>query len=143
MLIGEYTHIIDNKKRLALPVKFRRELGKAVVVTKGLESCLEVYPEKEWKLESDKIKGLPKTKEEARFYSRIKLAGATSVNMDRLGRILIPDYLKKYADLKKNVVICGLSNRLEIWDENRWEKFKKKVEPNLDSIASSLEELGI
>ncbi len=143
MIIGEYKHTIDKKKRLALPAKFRKELGKKVVVTKGVDKCLVVYPEKEWKIMSDKLKNLPISRKEARNFARIMLAGAVLAAIDRLGRILIPDYLKEYAGLKKNTVICGLSNRMEIWDENKWEKFKDRVEPKVDDMASNLEELGI
>ena len=143
MLIGEYRHTIDTKKRLALPAKFRKELGKTVVVTRGIDNCLVVYSEKEWKVMSDKLGKLPASQVEARSFARIMLAGAMAVNLDRLGRILIPDYLKKYAGLKKNVVVCGLFNRLEIWDGRKWEVYKKKVEKQVDNLASKLGELGI
>ena len=143
MFIGEYRHTIDSKKRLALPVKFRRELGKTTVITRGLDNCLIVYPLKEWKVMSDKLGKLPASQEEARGFARIMLAGAMAVNLDKLGRILIPDYLKKYAHLKKNVVICGLFNRLEIWDVPEWETYKEKMERGVGDLASKLKELGI
>ncbi|KPJ71335.1 protein MraZ [Parcubacteria bacterium DG_74_3] len=143
MFIGEYRHTIDSKKRLALPVKFRRELGKTTVITRGLDNCLIVYPLKEWKVMSDKLGKLPSSQEEARGFARIMLAGAMAVNLDKLGRILIPDYLKKYAHLKKNVVICGLFNRLEIWDVQEWETYKEKMERGVGDLASKLKELGI
>jgi len=143
MFIGEYKHTIDTKKRLALPAKFRRELGKTVVVTRGIDNCLVVYSEKEWKVMSDKLGKLPVSQTEARSFARIMLAGAMAVNLDRLGRILIPDYLKKYAGFKKNVVVCGLFNRLEIWDSQKWEIYKKKTEKQVGNLASKLGELGI
>ena len=143
MLIGQYEHTIDNKKRLALPAKFRGELGDKVIITRGIESCLAVYTEKEWKTVSDKIVNLTMTQAEARSFSRMMLAGAMEVSLDKLGRILVPDYLKKYADLKKNVVICGLSNRLEIWDFAKWETYKNKAEKKVDEIVSKLGGLGI
>lgn len=143
MLIGEYRHTIDIKKRLALPVKFRRELGKKVVITRGLDNCLIVYSAKEWKVMSDKLGKLPASQLEARGFARIMLAGAMEVELDRLGRILIPEYLKGYASLKKNVVVCGLYNRLEIWDELRWETYKKDVEKEVGDFAEKLKELGI
>lgn len=143
MLIGEYRHTVDTKKRLALPAKFRKELGKSVIITKGLENCLIVYPEKEWRVMSDKLGKLPISPVEARGFARFMLAGAMAVNLDQLGRILIPDYLKAYANLKKNVVICGLFNRLEIWDSQRWETYKLKTEKEVGSLASKLGELGI
>lgn len=117
MLIGEYRYTIDTKKRLALPVKFRKELGKKVIVTRGLDNCLIIYPLKEWGIMSEKLSKLPASRLDARGFARIMLAGACDVNLDKSGRILIPEYLKKYAFLKKNVVLLGLSNRIEIWDE--------------------------
>ena len=143
MLIGEYKHTIDTKKRLSLPAKFRKELGKKVVVTRETDNCLVIYPEKEWKIKSDKLEKLPASQPEARKFARVILAGAMEVNLDKLGRILIPDYLKKYSGLKKNVVVCGLSNRLEIWDLKKWETSRGGAEKQIDSLASKLGELGI
>jgi MraZ protein len=143
MLIGQYEHTIDAKKRLALPSKFRGELGDKVIVTKGVESCLVVYTEKEFKIMSDKISNLTISQSEARSFTRTILAGAMEVNLDKLGRILVPDYLKKYAGLNKNVVICGLSNRLEIWDAASWDAWTKKAEKGVDEIVSKLGGLGI
>ena len=143
MLIGEYQHTIDTKKRLALPAKFRGELGNTVIVTRGIDNCLVVYPEKEWKMVSDKLSKLPASQVEARSFARIMLAGAMQASLDKLGRILIPDYLKKYASLKRNVVVCGLNNRLEIWDTQKWEIYKKKAEKEVGDLASKLGELGI
>ncbi|HHE76752.1 MAG TPA: transcriptional regulator MraZ [Candidatus Parcubacteria bacterium] len=143
MLIGEYKHTIDNKRRLAVPAKFRKELGKRVIITKGLENCLFVYSEKKWEEVMKKLENMPNVQRGARSFARIMLAGAMEVNIDRLGRILIPDYLKKYAGLKKNAVICGLSNKLEVWDVQKWESYKKKVEKDIDSVSEELGELGI
>jgi MraZ protein len=143
LLTGEYKHTIDTKKRLALPSKFRKELGKTVVITRETNKCLVVYTEKEWKKIADKLAELSISRDEARRYVRIKLAGAMSVNIDKLGRVLIPDYLKEYADLKKDVVIFGLSNRVEIWDNKNWEIYKKESEKEMDILVSKLEELGI
>ena len=143
MLIGEYRHTIDTKKRLALPAKFRKELGNKVVITKGVNNCLVLYTEKGWKIMSEKLGKLPISQVEARSFARIILAGAMEVGLDKLGRILIPDYLKKYAALKKNVVICGLSDRLEIWDSTKWDSYKNKTEKQVDSLVSKLGDLGI
>ncbi len=143
MLIGQYEHTIDNKKRLALPAKFRGELGAQIIITRGIESCLAVYTEKEWKVVSERWGSLTISQPEARSFTRMMLAGAMEVSLDKLGRILIPDYLKEYAGLKKNVVICGLSNRLEIWDSVKWETYKKKAEKGVDEIVSKLGGLGI
>lgn len=143
MLIGQYIHAIDAKKRLALPAKFRGELGAKVIVTKGVENCLVVYTEKDWSEMSQKLSNLPISQSEARTFVRHHLASATEVDLDKLGRILLPDYLKDYADLKKNAVICGLSNRLEIWDEQKWNNYKKKAEKGVEEIVSKLGPLGI
>ena len=143
MLIGQYEHTIDNKKRLALPAKFRGELGDKIIITRGIENCLVVYTEKEWQIMSGKLSSLPISQIEARSFARIILAGAMEVSLDKLGRILIPDYLKDYAGLKKNVVICGLSTRLEVWDETKWETYKKKAEKDVNELVSKLGPLGI
>lgn len=143
MFIGEYRHSIDTKKRLALPARFRKELGKRVIVTRGFENCLVVYPEKEWGIVTEKLERLPTSQVGARSFNRIILAGAMEAGLDKLGRILIPDYLKKYAGLKKNVIICGLSNKLEVWDVQKWETYKKKVEKDIGNVAEKLGELGI
>lgn len=143
MLIGEYLYSIDQKKRISVPSKFRRELGKGAVVTKGIEKCLVVYPLKEWAKLAKKLENLPTSQIDARGFVRIMLSGAVDVALDKLGRILIPDYLKEYAFLKKNVAILGLSNRIEIWDENRWQDFRKRTETAVGDIAERLTELGV
>ena len=143
MLIGEYKHTIDAKKRLAIPAKLRKELQKGAVLTRGLDNCLALYPLNEWQKMADKLAGLPTGQVDARGFNRIILAGAAAVEFDRLGRILIPDYLKKYAGFKKNVVIAGVYNRLEIWDQEKWEAYKQKIEEEVGDIAAKLSELGI
>jgi MraZ protein len=143
MLIGQYEHTIDIKKRLALPAKFRGELGDKVIITRGVDGCLFVYTQESWQKESEKWSSLTISQSEARSFARMMLAGAMEVALDKLGRILIPDYLKEYAGLKKEVVICGLSNRLEIWDDQKWEKYKKEAEKGVDEIVSKLGPLGI
>jgi len=143
MLIGQYKHTIDIKKRLALPVKFRGELGMKIIITKGVENCLVIYTEKEWETMSQKLGNLPVSQQEARGFARHLLASAMEVDLDKLGRILLPDYLKTYAALQKNVVICGLSNRLEVWDEQKWEAYTKNAEKGVEEIVSKLGPLGI
>ncbi len=143
MFIGEYKHTIDNKKRLAIPSKFRKDLEKKAVITRGLDSCLIVYPIKEWDKMARKLESLPTSQIDARNFARIMLSGASEVELDKLGRILVPDFLKNYAFLKKNVAILGLSNRIEIWDEERWQEYKKKTEMAVGDIAEKLKELGV
>ena len=143
MFIGEYQHSIDIKKRLALPAKFRKELGSKVIITRGFENCLVVYTKDRWKKVMEELGNLSTGRAEARKFTRAILGGAVEVSLDKLGRILVPDYLKRYASLKKNVTICGLSNKLEIWDEAKWETYRKKAELDIDKVAENLPELGI
>jgi MraZ protein len=143
MFIGEYQHSIDPKKRLAVPVKFRAELKKKVVVTRGLDKCLFIYPSDVWEELAGKLGTMPVGESSTRSFIRIMLAGAVDMDVDKQGRILIPDYLKSYAGLHKNVVIAGLYNRLEIWDETSWKEYKQKAEKNTDEIAEQLGKLGV
>ena len=143
MLIGQYQHTIDAKKRLALPVKFRAELGTTVIITKGVENCLVLYTQKEWEVMSAKLANLPVSQGEARNFTRHILSSAMEVELDKLGRILVPDYLKEYAGFTKNVVIAGLSTRLEIWDEATWKKYSESAEKGVEEIVSKLGPLGI
>ncbi len=143
MLIGQYKHTIDNKKRLALPAKFRGELGDKVIITKGIEKCLVIYTEKEWGVISGKLSNLPISAPEARSFTRSILASAMEVVLDKLGRILVPDYLKNYGGLRKDVIVCGLSNRLEIWDSEKWDAYNKEAEKGIEEIVSKLGPLGI
>ena len=143
MFIGEYTHSIDQKKRLAVPMKFRKELGANAVVTRGLDGCLWLYPLKEWEVLADKLGKLPISQVDARGFARAMLAGASEVELDRLGRVLIPDYLKTYALLQKNVVITGLYNRIEIWDEEKWRAYKSKAEKEVEKMAGELGSFGV
>jgi MraZ protein len=143
MLIGEYRHTIDEKRRLAIPSKLRKKIGKEAVITRGLDNCLVLYPMKEWEIVSDKLAKLPVSSVEARGFARIMLAGADQVSFDSLGRILVPDYLMQYAEVQKNTVIAGLNNRLEIWNEKRWEDYKKKAEQSVEEFASKLSDQGI
>lgn len=143
MFIGEYSYIIDHKKRLSIPSKFRKSLGKKAIITRGLDNCLVVYSINEWQKVTKKLESLPSRKTDARGFSRIILSGAVDVNLDKLGRVLIPDYLKKYAGLKKEVMVIGLSNKIEIWDEKNWKDYRQKTEKEIGDMAGRLEELGI
>ena len=143
MFIGEYCHTIDNKRRLAIPSKFRKDLGKKAVLTRGLDNCLYLYSLKEWEVLAKKLASLPISRSDSRAFVRLMLAGAMDVSLDQLGRILIPDYLKDYADLGKKSVIAGLYNRIEIWDENKWESYKKQTSQQVEDIAEKMNELGI
>lgn len=143
MFIGEYSHNIDPKKRLAIPSKFRDTFGGKAVVTRGLDKCLFIYPIKTWEELSSKLGSLPMGESGTRSFVRLMLAGAVDVDIDKLGRVLIPDYLKDYAGLGKEVVVAGLYNRLEVWDSAKWSQYKKEAEKNTDEIAEQLGKLGI
>lgn len=143
MLIGEYIYSIDEKRRLAIPSRFRKDLGKKAVITRGLDDCLVLYPIQEWEKLAKKLQELPAARGQARSFVRILLSGAIDVDFDKLGRILIPEYLKKYAALGKNTAIIGLGNRIEIWDEKKWQDYKARTETKVEDIAEGLEELGI
>jgi len=143
MFIGEYSYTIDQKKRVAIPAKFRKELGEKAVITKGIDKCLVIYPLVEWRKLAEKLEKLPTSRADSRGFIRFMLAGAVSVQLDKLGRVLMPDYLKDYANFKKNVSILGLSNRIEIWSEERWQEYKNKTEREAGDIAERLKELGV
>ena len=143
MFIGEYNHTIDEKGRLAVPIKFRTALAKGAVVTRGLDNCLFLYTSTEWEILANKLSKLPISKSNTRAFSRLMLAGAMDVAIDKQGRIILPDYLRKYAQVTKKVIIAGLYNRLEIWDESVWNKYKENTEKNSKDIAEALGELDV
>lgn len=143
MLIGEYSHAIDIKKRLAVPARMRKELGERAVLTRGLDSCLVLYPEMQWQKLTEKLSQLPQGQASTRSLLRLMLSGAVEVEIDQLGRILVPDYLKEYAGLKQRVTITGIYDRIEIWDMDRWNAYKTEVEKNTDMIAEKLGEMGL
>lgn len=143
VFIGEYNHTIDPKKRLAMPSRFRGELGSKVVVTRGLDDCLFVYPMKVWEEIAAKLGTMPVGEAGTRSFTRMMLAGAVDVDLDSQGRVLVPDYLKSYAGLRKDTVIVGLYNRLEIWSEDRWKKYKGLAEKQTGKIAEQLGRLGV
>lgn len=143
MFIGEYQHHIDTKGRLAVPSKFKKDLNKGAVVTRGLDNCLFLYTQEEWQKLAQRLSSLPLSQANTRAFARLMLAGAMDVKLDKQGRIILPEYLRNFADIKKKVVIAGLYNRLEIWDETVWNQYKKKTESASEDIAEKLSELGV
>lgn len=143
MFIGEYRHTIDDKGRLAIPVKFRGDLEHGAIVTRGLDGCLYVYTASEWQKLADKLAALPMSQSKARAFARLMLAGAMDVETDKQGRIVLPEYLRKFAGLKKDAVIAGLYNHLEIWDEKAWDAYKGKTEKDSGDIAEQIGSLGV
>ena len=143
MFLGEYHHNLDAKGRMAIPAKFRTKLNAGAIITKGLDHCLFIFDLKGWETLAQKLIALPIAQADARAFGRLMLAGAMDVELDAQGRILIPDYLRKYADLKKEVIVAGLYNRIEIWESETWKHYKIKTETASDEIAEKLSELGI
>ncbi len=143
MFIGEYNHSLDDKGRLAIPAKFRAILKKGAVVTKGLDNCLFLYAPEQFKGMAAKFAALPIGQAKARAFSRHMLAGAMDLEFDNQGRITLPEYLRQFASLKKKIVVAGLYNHLEIWDEDAWNKYKRDAEKNSNAIAEELGSLGI
>ena len=138
MFIGEYSHTIDEKSRLAIPIKFRAELAKGAVVTKGLDGCLFLYTSIEWQKLVDKLNNMPISQKNARAFSRLILAGAMDVGLDKQGRIVLPKYLMDYAKMNHSVIIAGLFNRLEIWDAKVWQEYKQVTEKESEILAEQL-----
>ncbi len=143
MFLGEYKHLVDIKGRVALPARFKVGLRRGLVITRGLDNCLFVYPKDEWKKIAQKLAQYSINQSNTRAFVRLMLAGAMDVEIDSQGRIVIPDYLRKYAFIQQKTVIAGLYNRLEIWDEDRWEKYKTDTEKNSNDIAERLGEVGV
>lgn len=143
MLIGEYIHTIDEKNRLSFPVKFRKEMGKSVVVTPGLDRCLFVFTTKEWVTIAEKLANSSMLQADTRSFNRYLLGGATEVSVDAQGRILVPDFLKERAGIEGKVAIVGVHTRVELWDESTWKTYKKDVETNADSLAERLGGIGV
>ncbi|KKT04106.1 MAG: Protein MraZ [Candidatus Magasanikbacteria bacterium GW2011_GWD2_43_18] len=143
MFIGEYSHNLDEKGRLAVPKKFRTALSKGAVVTRGLDNCLFLYTKDEWKKLADKLANLPFSQANARAFARLMLAGAMDVSVDKQGRIILPEYLRTYASLSKETVVAGLYNRLELWDKTAWETYTQQSEKESNKIAEQMSELGV
>ena len=127
MFIGEYTHTVDEKNRFSLPAKFRNELGRKVVVTRGKDHCLQLFPHKTWVSISEEVKKLGHVGSDPR-YARFTFSGASEIEIDSIGRILVPEFLREFANLKNSLVITGVHDRVEIWNEKRWVTYRRKLE---------------
>ena len=143
MLLGEYTHALDDKRRVALPKKFKVELGKKVVLTRGLDDCLFLYSEKEWEKTVEKLSQLSFTQKDTRGFTRFMFAGASEIDVDSAGRILVPENLQEFAKLGEKVVLAGVSDRVEVWSEERWKKYTRQVEGQGEKLAEKLGEIGV
>ena len=143
MWLGEYRHNVDVKGRVSVPSKFRGDLGQSFVVTKGLDNCLFMYSKNEWETFENKLKQLPLTNQDARSFMRFFFAGATECEVDKQGRINIPQNLRDYANIKKDVVIVGVATRAEVWDLDNWNQYTTSDSLDVSKIASQMSELGI
>lgn len=142
MLIGEYEHTLDDKKRVTLPKSFTKELGKKMVLTRGLDNCLFLFPMSEWEKMAQKLQALSFVQADTRGFSRFILSGAVEIEADSAGRILITDHQKQFAGLNKTVVFAGVSDRVEIWDVEQWKSYKARIEKQADAMAEKLGEIG-
>ncbi len=142
MLVGEFKHTLDEKKRISIPSKFRNVLGKKIVITKGLDNCLFMYSLKDWTKIASQLGERSFTQADNRNFNRFLLASAHEVSIDSVGRILIPENLCSFAKIKSKVVFAGIYNRVEIWDESAWDTFNEQVSKNADSIAEKLGQIG-
>ena len=143
MFMGEYIHTIDNKGRLIFPAKFREELGEKFIATKGLDKCLFVYSPAVWANLENKLDQLSLAKREARDFVRFFFGGAAELEVDKQGRVLLPASLREYANLDKDVVVVGVSNRIEIWGKEAWDKYNAEISADVTNIAETLVDLGI
>jgi MraZ protein len=143
MFIGEFRHALDEKGRIQVPVKWRPRLAEGAVVTKGFDGSLTFYPLSVWQEIAAKLAALPQSQPAARAFVRQTLAGAVDVELDKLGRILLPTYLRQYAELQKQVVLAGLYDRVELWSEARWEQYQGGIDSNSPDIAATLQSMGM
>ena len=143
MFIGEYEHNLDDKGRLAIPAKFRNDLQGGIVITHGLDNCLFAYTIEAWKELAKKMSAMSFTQKDKRAFSRLIFTGAVDFVMDSQGRVVLPEHLRKYAGLKKEAIIVGVYDRLEIWDKETWQKYSADMEGRSDEIAEKLGEVGI
>ncbi|MBO4872315.1 MAG: division/cell wall cluster transcriptional repressor MraZ [Lachnospiraceae bacterium] len=141
MLMGEFNHTLDAKGRIIIPSRLREQLGEIFVVSKGLDGCLFAFPSGEWEKLVNKIQALPLTDKNARKFSRYLLAGASETELDKQGRALLPQTLREAAKLEKDVVLCGVGNRLEIWSKEAWTA--ESHYEDIDELAEMMADLGI
>lgn len=145
MLIGEYRHTIDDKNRLSLPSKFRKEMGKKVVITPGLDSCLFIFTMKEWEKIAERLSMSESSMLQAdnRGFNRYLLGGAVEVEVDAAGRMLVSEHLRERSKLKAKVVFIGVRDRVELWDETLWNEYRRSVEQKADALAEKLGTAGL
>ena len=143
MLIGEYIHTLDEKKRVSLPIKFRKEFGRKIIVTSGLDNCLWIFTIAQWKKISEKLSEFSMLQADNRSFNRYMFGSATEVEVDTIGRILLPEFLVTRANLKNKVAVIGVQDRVEIWNEDSWRENKGTIERKVDQLAEKLGQAGV
>jgi MraZ protein len=142
MLLGEYQHSLDEKGRLIIPAKFREDLGDNFVITRGLDNCLFAYPLSQWKAIEEKVKELPTSQAETRAFVRMFFSGAVEAELDKQGRIIIPQQLREHARIDKDVYVIGVSTKVEIWAKEIWGNYANQAEQSYEEIAA-ITKIGI
>jgi MraZ protein len=140
MFLGEYLHIFDTKNRISLPSRFRKDLGRVVVITRGLDHCLYIYSRKVWEKEASKYSAKTSGSAAERGLARLFLAGSAEAEIDSAGRILIPEHLKSFASIKGNAIVAGVADRVEVWEENAWKKYTAAIERDAEAYAEKVGE---
>lgn len=143
MFLGEYQHCLDSKGRITIPSKFREELGLRFIATKGLDNCIFLYPEQEWKLIETKVHALPFTRADVRSFARFFFSGAAELEVDKQGRTVLPNNLREYSGIEKDLIIIGVGSRVEIWSTPKWADYTETAGSCYETIAENLVDLGL
>jgi len=143
MFMGEYQHSLDEKGRLIIPARFREDLGEHFIVTRGLDHCLFVYPLAQWKILEEKIRELPTSHAETRSFVRMFFSGAVETELDKQGRVVIPQHLREHANIQKDVFVIGVSSKVEIWAKDHWESYSTQAQQSYEVIAETIINIGI
>ena len=143
MFMGEYQHSLDEKGRLIVPAKFREDLGEKFIITRGLDNCLYVYPLIQWKQLEEKIKELPTSHSDTRAFVRMFFSGAVEAELDKQGRVVVPQHLREHARIDKDVYVIGISTKVEIWSKESWENYSDQAQQSYESIAEKIIDIGI
>ncbi len=141
--MGEYQHSIDDKGRIIIPAKFREDLGEKFIVTRGLDNCLFVYPLVQWKVLEEKIKELPTSHADTRAFVRMFFSGAVEAELDKQGRVVIPQHLREHARIERDAYVIGVSTKVEIWSKESWENYSNQAQQSYEAIAEKIIDIGI
>jgi MraZ protein len=143
MFMGEYQHSLDDKGRLIVPAKFREDLGEQFIITRGLDNCLFVYPVAQWKVLEEKIKELPTAHADTRAFVRMFFSGAVEAELDKQGRVVIPQHLREHAKIDRDVYVIGISTKVEVWAKETWENYSTQAQQSYEGIAETIINIGI